>query len=97
MVWNAHVMAIPVWDKPDVLEQLDDLLRAPGTAPQMIAVCADLAARRQQYFANDLAPSVNGASSSTIEGVRVCTATRTFCLCLCRAEVLTSCGSATTR
>ncbi|MGZ5164818.1 MAG: hypothetical protein ACXWIT_30775 [Burkholderiales bacterium] len=52
-VWNAHVMAMPVWGKPDVLQQLDDLLRAPGTAPQMIATCANLATRRQQHFASD--------------------------------------------
>ena len=52
-VWNAHVMAMPVWGKPDVLKQLDDLLRAPGTVPQMIAACAELATRRQQHFASD--------------------------------------------
>jgi len=52
-VWNAHVMGMPVWGKPEVLKQLEDLLRAPGTAPQMIAACADLAIRRQQHFAND--------------------------------------------
>jgi hypothetical protein len=52
-VWNAHVMAMPVWDKAEVLKQLEGLLRAPGTAPQMIAACADLATRRQQHFAND--------------------------------------------
>ncbi|MGZ5148123.1 MAG: hypothetical protein ACXWCP_31705 [Burkholderiales bacterium] len=52
-VWNAHVMAMPVWDKPDVLKQLDDVLCAPGTAPQMIAACAALTTRRQQHFASD--------------------------------------------
>ena len=52
-VWNAHVVAMPVWGQPEVLEQLEEVLRAPGTAPEMIAACADLAARRQQHFAND--------------------------------------------
>jgi hypothetical protein len=52
-VWNAHVMAMPVWGKPEILKQLEDVLRAPGTAPQMIAACAELATRRQQHFASD--------------------------------------------
>ena len=52
-VWNAHVMAMPVWGNPEALKQLEEILRAPGTAPQMIAACADLATRRQQHFAND--------------------------------------------
>jgi hypothetical protein len=52
-VWNAHVMAMPVWGKPDVLKQLEDVLRAPGTPTEMIAACADLATRRQQHFASD--------------------------------------------
>lgn len=52
-VWNAHVMAMPVWGKPDVLKQLKDVLRAPGTPSEMIAACADLATRRQQHFASD--------------------------------------------
>lgn len=52
-VWNAHVMAMPVWGKPEALAQLRDLLRTPGTAPQMIQACSQLAARRQQHFAAD--------------------------------------------
>lgn len=52
-VWNAHVMTMSVWGKPEVLKQLEDVLRAPGTPPEMIAACADLATRRQQHFAND--------------------------------------------
>jgi hypothetical protein len=52
-VWNAHVMAMPAWGKPEVLSQLEDVLRAPGTAPQMSAACAELATRRQQHFARD--------------------------------------------
>lgn len=53
MVWNAHVMAMPVWGKPQLLEQLDKLLRTPGTAPEMLKACKELAARRQQFFADD--------------------------------------------
>jgi hypothetical protein len=42
-------MAMPVWGKP----QLRDLLRAPGTAPEMVQTCRELAARRKQHFADD--------------------------------------------
>ena len=52
-VWNAHVMAMPVWGKPQLLEQLGELLRALGTAPEMLDTCAELAARRQLHFADD--------------------------------------------
>jgi cytochrome c-type biogenesis protein CcmH/NrfG len=52
-VWNAHVMAMPVWGKPQLLEQLGELLQAPGSAPQLIDTCARLAARRQEHFAQD--------------------------------------------
>ena len=53
MVWNAHVMAMPVWGRPQLLEQLGELLRTPGTAPQLIDTCAKLAARRQERFTDD--------------------------------------------
>lgn len=52
-VWNAHVMAMPVWGQPHLLEQLDAILRAPATPPQMIEACHALAARRRERFAND--------------------------------------------
>jgi hypothetical protein len=53
MVWNAHVMAMPVWGKPQLLEQLGEFLGTPSTAPQMIHACAELATRRHQHFADD--------------------------------------------
>ena len=53
MVWNAHVMAMPVWGKPQLLEHLRALLRTPGTAPQLIDSYTELAARREQHFAQD--------------------------------------------
>ena len=52
-VWNAHVMAMPVWGKPQLLEQLGELLRALGTAPEMLDTCAELTARRQLHFADN--------------------------------------------
>lgn len=53
MVWNAHVMAMPVWGKPQLLEELGTLLLRPGAAPQLINTCTELATRRQQHFADD--------------------------------------------
>jgi hypothetical protein len=53
MVWNAHVMAMPLWGKPQLLEQLAELLRSPGTPCQLIEACSALTARRQQHFADD--------------------------------------------
>lgn len=53
MVWNAHVTAMPVWGKPQLLEELGKLLLSPGAAPQLIDTCTELAARRQQHFADD--------------------------------------------
>src|SRR5512134_3399598 len=64
-VWNAHVMAMPVWGKPQLLQQLGELLQAPGTAPQLIDTCAQLAARRPGHFAQD--PRAVGEWSVTIE------------------------------
>jgi hypothetical protein len=52
-VWNAHVMAMPAWGHPQLREQLAELLRTPGTAPQMIHACAELSARRHKHFADD--------------------------------------------
>lgn len=53
MVWNAHVMAMTEWGKPQLLEQLDELLRAASAPPELRDTCAELAARRQQHFADD--------------------------------------------
>lgn len=52
-VWNAHVMAMPVWGKPQLLEELKKLLRSPGTAPQLIDTYNDLSTRRRQHFRAD--------------------------------------------
>jgi len=53
IVWNAHVMAMPVWNAPQVLEQLQALLETPAAAPQMIEAYHELSARRRERFAND--------------------------------------------
>lgn len=53
MVWNAHVMAMPVWGQPQLLEELGKLLLTPGAARELIDTCAELAERRKQHFADD--------------------------------------------
>ena len=64
-VWNAHVMAMPVWGRPQLLQQLGELVQAPGSAPQLTDTCAQLAARRQAHFAQD--PRAVGEWSVTID------------------------------
>jgi hypothetical protein len=52
-VWNAHVMAMPVWNAPHLLAHLQTLLRTPVAAPEMVQAYRDLTARRQELFATD--------------------------------------------
>ncbi len=52
-VWNAHVMAMPVWNAPQHLADLEALLSTPGIAPQMIEAYRGLSARRREHFADD--------------------------------------------
>ena len=53
MVWNAQVMAMPVWGKPELLEQVKDLLGTPKAAAEARAAYNELTARRLEHFAND--------------------------------------------
>lgn len=74
-IWNAHVMAMPVWGKPDVLDQLEDLLRSPRAAPELIQTYHDLSQRRHEHFASD--PRSVGEWNVTIDAARLrlaCTA-----------------------
>ena len=64
-VWNAHVMAMPVWGQPQLLDQLGELLGSPSAPAQLIDTYAELAARRQQRFAED--PRAVGEWSVTID------------------------------
>lgn len=52
-VWNAHVTAMPVWGKPELLEQLKALLRDPNTAPELVKTYAELSERRRAHFHDD--------------------------------------------
>src|SRR5271169_2113143 len=52
-VWNAHVMAMPVWNAPHVLAHLQALLKTPMAAPEMVQAYRDLTARRRELFASD--------------------------------------------
>jgi hypothetical protein len=52
-VWNAHVMAMPCWGKPELLVWLQDIYyRSPETAP-MLNTFEQLARRRYAKFADD--------------------------------------------
>ena len=64
-VWNAHVMAMPVWNAPQFLADLEALLKTATIAPQMIAAYRDLTARRQQRLADD--PRAVGEWSLSID------------------------------
>jgi len=52
-VWNAHVLAMPVWNVPNVLAQLQTLLKTPEAAPELVRVYHKLTARRRKLFASD--------------------------------------------
>jgi hypothetical protein len=52
-VWNAHVMAMPVWGQPEVLKQLRALMRISDTPPEMAKAFTDLSARRRKNFRDD--------------------------------------------
>jgi hypothetical protein len=52
-VWNAHVMAMPMWNAPHFLAHLEALLNTPDAEPGMLRAYDALAARRRERFAND--------------------------------------------
>jgi len=52
-VWNAHVMAMPVWNAPQALAQLQAILKMPTVAPEMVQAYHDLTERRHSLFASD--------------------------------------------
>jgi hypothetical protein len=64
-VWNAHVLALPAWGSPQSLAQLEELVRASGTAPEMMQMYRELGERRRQHFAND--PRAVGEWSLTVD------------------------------
>lgn len=64
-VWNAHVTAMPVWGKPESLDQLQRILLSPAAPQEMIRAVHALTARRREHFAED--PRAVGQWSITIE------------------------------
>lgn len=52
-VWNAHVLAMPIWGQPQHLENVDRLLCGPDVTPWMAGVVAELSDRRRTRFKND--------------------------------------------
>jgi hypothetical protein len=52
-VWNAYVMAMPAWNAPQFLAQLEASLATPSLDPTYLGVYRALAARRRELFADD--------------------------------------------
>lgn len=51
-VWNAHAMALPAWNHPEHLEQLDAMLAQPGTE-ELRRTYEQLKAQRQERYRLD--------------------------------------------
>jgi hypothetical protein len=52
-VWNGHVLAMPCWRQPDILEALEAIMRASATPREVRQAYEQLAARRRERFAGD--------------------------------------------
>ncbi len=52
-VWNAHVMAMPIWGEPGHLENLEAILRAHPEPPGAPPLVDSLSKRRRERFASD--------------------------------------------
>src|ERR1035437_11165467 len=52
-VWNAHVLAMPVWNKPGSLIHLKSQLESEQAEPEFIQTYCDLSQRRDMHFATD--------------------------------------------
>jgi hypothetical protein len=55
-VWNAHVLALPMWGHPEVLAALQQASQKADAPPQMREMLARLAQRRHTRFAHDTRP-----------------------------------------
>lgn len=53
LIWNAHVMATPRWDQPRFLADLQERMRDPSMAPEMVEAHLLLAQRRAELFKTD--------------------------------------------
>jgi hypothetical protein len=52
-IWNAHVMAMPIWGKPRHLEDLEAVFRRVPELPGEPAMLDLLAKRRREMFGTD--------------------------------------------
>lgn len=53
-VWNAHVMAMPSWGKPELLEWLEDIVYSRTAPSPLMAMFEQLTLRRlEERFAHD--------------------------------------------
>lgn len=53
VVWNAHVMAMPLWNHPEHLHELARVLNREITPREMFPILDQLAKRRFEKFADD--------------------------------------------
>jgi len=52
-IWNFHVMADPLWGKPQYLSDARERMCGPGSPPGMAALFEVLSARRKALFSDD--------------------------------------------
>jgi hypothetical protein len=52
-VWNAHVLAMPMWGEPEHLERLTECLSSPGVPEEMRGLLDALVRRRNERFKDD--------------------------------------------
>lgn len=66
MLWNAYVMAMPIWGKPEELARVQALLRDSRVLPYMTDTLEALCARRREKFSDD--PRAVGACAIVPDG-----------------------------
>jgi hypothetical protein len=52
-VWNAHVLAMPLWGEPKHLERLTECLSGPGVPEELRGALDALTRRRSERFKDD--------------------------------------------
>ncbi len=53
LIWNAHVMATPVWEDPSFLRELESRAKSPGAPLQLGDICGYLSTRWHEKFSHD--------------------------------------------
>lgn len=52
-IWNAHVMATPIWGQPDILAEVRRTIAGPGAPPELRIMFKLLSDRRLELFGTD--------------------------------------------